>query len=171
MSTVTTYKPHPDPWHGFEEGDPLGDAAVPGQAPYSISKIAEEAVARYCARSFNLPITIARMGAAYGQQGGMPVWHLQAIAAGQPVKTRWDPMTYSPIHDDDIVDQLDVPVLILHGDRDMLTPVSRGRDLRTRIADAEIWVFAGCTHAVVLEFPERVSRHLLDFLSRRVYGP
>ncbi len=71
----------------------------------------------------------------------------------------------------DIVDQLDVPVLILHGDRDMLTPVSSGRDLRTRIADAEIWVFAGCTHAVVLEFPERVSRHLLDFLRRRVYGP
>lgn len=89
-----------------------------------------------------------------------------------------DPEVYfravDALHDhdaSDIVDELDVPVLILHGDRDMLTPVRKGRDLRTRIADAEIWVFAGCTHAVVLEFPERVSRHLLDFLARRVYGP
>ncbi len=107
MSTVTTYKPHPDPWHPFEEGDPLGDAAIPNQAPYSIGKIAEEAVTRYCARSFGLPITIARMGAAYGKQGGLPAFHLHAIAAGEPVKTRWDPMTYSPIHDDDIVAQLE----------------------------------------------------------------
>ena len=25
MSTVTVYKPHPDPWHAFREDDPLGD--------------------------------------------------------------------------------------------------------------------------------------------------
>ena len=102
MSTVTVYKPHADPWHAFTETDPVGDVMLPGQAPYSISKIAEEAVARYCARSFKLPTVIARMGAAYGDRGGMPVWALHAIAAGEPVQTRWDPMTYSPIHDDDI---------------------------------------------------------------------
>ena len=85
MSTVTIYKPHPDPWHAFREDDPLGDAMAPPSAPYSVSKIAEEAVARYCARSFDLPVTIARMGAAYGDQGGLPVWHLDAIAAGEPV--------------------------------------------------------------------------------------
>jgi nucleoside-diphosphate-sugar epimerase len=107
MSTVTTYKPHPDPWHAFTEDDPPGDALVPGQAPYSISKIAQEAVARYCARSMDLPITIARMCAAYGERGGMPVWHMHAIAAGEPVRTRWDPMPYSPIHDDDISAQLE----------------------------------------------------------------
>lgn len=107
MSTVTVYKPHPDPWHPFREDDPLGDAMVPGQAPYSISKIAEEAVARYCARALDLPTTIARMGSAYGEQGGLPAWHLQAIVDGQPVVTRWDPMPYSPIHDDDIAAQLE----------------------------------------------------------------
>jgi nucleoside-diphosphate-sugar epimerase len=107
MSTVTVYKPHPDPWHPFTEDDPLGDAMVPGQAPYSISKISEEAVARSCARTFGLPITIARMGAAYGAQGGLPQWHLEAIAACQPVTTRWDPMPYSPIHDDDIAAQVE----------------------------------------------------------------
>ena len=107
MSTVTVYKPHPDPWHAFREDDPLGDAMAPPSAPYSVSKIAEEGVARYCARSFDLPVTIARMGAAYGDQGGLPVWHLDAIAAGEPVQTRWDPMPYSPIHDDDICAQLE----------------------------------------------------------------
>ena len=40
MSTVTTYKPHPDPWHAFREDDPLGDAMAPPSAPYSVSKIA-----------------------------------------------------------------------------------------------------------------------------------
>jgi nucleoside-diphosphate-sugar epimerase len=107
MSTVTTYKPNPDPWHAFREDDPLGDAMAPPSAPYSVSKIAQEGVARYCARSFDLPVTIARMCAAYGEQGGLPNWHLDAIAAGEPVRTRWDPMPYSPIHDDDIAAQLE----------------------------------------------------------------
>lgn len=107
MSTLSTYRPHPDPWHAFREDDPLGDAMVPPTATYSVSKIAEEGVARYCARSFALPVTIARMGAAYGDQGGLPAWHLDAVAQGQPVQTRWDPMPYSPIHDDDIALQLE----------------------------------------------------------------
>ena len=107
MSTVTTYKPNPDPWHAFTEDDPLGDAMAPPAHTYSISKIAEEAVARYCARSFGLPIVIARMCAAYGEMGGLAKWHLDAVAAGQPVVTRSDPMPYSPIHDDDIAAQLE----------------------------------------------------------------
>ena len=107
MSTVTTYKPHPDPWHAFREDDPLGDAMAPPSAPYSVSKIAQEGVARYCARSFGLPVTIARMCAAYGDQGGLAAWHLDAVARGEPVRTRWDPMPYSPIHDDDIAVQLE----------------------------------------------------------------
>ena len=59
-------------------------------------------MARYCSREFGLPITIARMGSAYGDRGGLPLWHLQAIADGKPVIARWDPLPYSPIHYDDI---------------------------------------------------------------------
>jgi nucleoside-diphosphate-sugar epimerase len=102
MSTLTVYKPHPDPFHAFREDDPIGDQLLPSPQPYSIVKIAEEAVARFCARELDLPITIARMGSAYGDRGGLPMWHLQAIAAGQPVVVRWDPLPYSPIHYDDI---------------------------------------------------------------------
>ena len=83
MSTVTVYKPNPDPWHPFREADPIGDAGLPTPQPYSIVKIAEEAVARYCAREFDLPITIARMGSAYGDRGGLPLWHLQRNRRGQ----------------------------------------------------------------------------------------
>ncbi|XVQ14135.1 NAD-dependent epimerase/dehydratase family protein [Spirillospora sp. CA-255316] len=107
MSTVTVYKPHPDPWHPFREDDPLGDAGLPHPKPYSIGKIAEEAVARYCARAFDLPVTIARMGSAYGDRGGLPASYLHAIAAGRPVHARWDPLPYTPIHDDDIAAQLE----------------------------------------------------------------
>jgi nucleoside-diphosphate-sugar epimerase len=121
MSTLTTYKPHPDPWHAFREDDPLGDALAPVSAPYSVSKIAGEAVARYCARSFDLPVIVARMGSAYGERGGLPAMHLDVIAAGEPVHTRWDPMTYSPIHDDDIaahveplLDAASVPATIVN---------------------------------------------------------
>jgi len=107
MSTVTVYKPHPDPWHPFTEGDPIGDAGLPTPRPYSIVKIAEEAVARYCAREFDLPVTIARMGSAYGDRGGLPLWHLNAIAERRPVVLRWDPLPYSPIHYDDINAQVE----------------------------------------------------------------
>jgi nucleoside-diphosphate-sugar epimerase len=107
MSTVTVYKPHPDPWHPFREDDPLGDAGLATPKPYSIGKIAEEVVARYCARAFDLPITIARMGSAYGARGGLPAFHMDDVAAGRPVRPRWDPLPYTPIHDDDIAAQLE----------------------------------------------------------------
>lgn len=107
MSTLSVYKPHPDPFHAFREGDPIGDQLLPSMGPYSIVKIAEEAVARFCARQLDLPVTIARMGSAYGDRGGLPLWHLQAMAAGQPVVARWDPLPYSPIHYDDIDAQVE----------------------------------------------------------------
>ena len=104
MSTVTVYKPHPDPWHAFRENDPLGDVMLPRPAAVLDLEDRRRGASRATApASFDLPVTIARMNAAYGEQGGLPLWHLDAIAAGEPVKTRWDPMPYSPIHDDDIV--------------------------------------------------------------------
>lgn len=107
MSTLTVYRPHPDPWHASREDDPLGDQKATHSAPYSVSKIAQEAVARYCARAFDLPTVITRMGSAYGNRGGLPVMHLDDIANGRPVQTRWDPIPYSPIHDDDIAAQVE----------------------------------------------------------------
>jgi nucleoside-diphosphate-sugar epimerase len=107
MSTLTVYKPHAEPFHAFREDDPIGDQLLPNPQPYSIVKIAEEAVARYCSRELDLPVTIVRMGSAYGDRGGLPLWHLHALAAGNPVVARWDPLPYSPIHYDDINAQVE----------------------------------------------------------------
>jgi nucleoside-diphosphate-sugar epimerase len=86
-----------------------------------MSKIAQEAVARTCARLFDLPVTIARMNASYGTNGGLPTQHLDALLAGGPVTTRWDPCMYSPIHQDDInaqtealLDAASVPTTIVN---------------------------------------------------------
>jgi len=109
MSTHSVYKPPADgdPWHVFAETDPLGDVNAAHAPTYSMSKIAQEAVARTCARLFDLPVTIARMNASYGPDGtgGLPVMQMDALMAGNPVVTRWDPCMYMPIHTDDITAQ------------------------------------------------------------------
>ncbi|MDA8044645.1 MAG: NAD(P)-dependent oxidoreductase [Actinomycetota bacterium] len=105
MSTHSVYKPQADPRHVFVETDPLGDVNSTVTPTYSVSKIAQEAVARYCSRAFDLPVVIARMNASYGPNGGLPAYHLDAVAQGQPITTRWDPCMYSPIYEDDINEQ------------------------------------------------------------------
>lgn len=107
MSTQSVYKPVDDPWHAFCETDPLGDVNYVMSPTYSISKISEEAVARYCARAFNLPITIARMNASYGPNGGLPTYQMDWMVADQPIIARWDPAPYSIIHQDDINEQVE----------------------------------------------------------------
>jgi len=102
MSTHSVYRPHDDPLHVYVETDPLGEVNSSLSPPYSMSKIAQEAVARTCARLYDLPVTIARMNASYGPNGGLPVYHLDAAVAGERVTTRWDPCPYMPIHEDDI---------------------------------------------------------------------
>ena len=106
MSTHSVYKPQDDPMYVFEETAPLGDCNNTLSPPYSASKIGAEAVARFCSRAFDLPVTIARMNASYGPNGGLPAFHADMIAAGTPVSTRWDPCMYSPIYEDDINDQV-----------------------------------------------------------------
>jgi nucleoside-diphosphate-sugar epimerase len=109
MSTHSVYKPpvDGDPWHVFKETDALGDVNAAHAPSYSMSKISQEAVARTCARLFDLPVTIARMNASYGPDGtgGLPIMQMDALMAGNPVTTRWDPCMYMPIHTDDITSQ------------------------------------------------------------------
>ena len=104
MSTTGVYLPAEDPSHPILETDPLGGSSQPYAPTYCISKIAQEAVAKFAAQAYGLPTTIARMNAAYGDNGGLPALLLDAILAGYPV-----PMfpgrasILSPIHEDDIL--------------------------------------------------------------------
>jgi nucleoside-diphosphate-sugar epimerase len=102
MSTGAVYRPAADASHAYTEPDPLGEGNTPGMATYSMSKIAEEAVARTCARLYDLPVVITRMNAAYGPNGGWVASCLDAIVAGAPVVHGWHGSRYSPIHQDDI---------------------------------------------------------------------
>ncbi len=107
MSTHSVYRPVDDPHHVYAETSPLGDAHAVHSPTYSISKIAQEAVTRTSARLLGLPVVIARMNAAYGPGGGLPIFHLDMIASGRSVPARWDPAPYQPIHDDDVLAQLE----------------------------------------------------------------
>jgi nucleoside-diphosphate-sugar epimerase len=105
MSTASVYQPDADPFHAYLETDPLGNLRTPWAPTYSVSKIGGEAVARTCARLFELPVTIARMNASYGPNGGLPTYHLDTLLAGKPVVVRHDPCPYSVIHQTDINEQ------------------------------------------------------------------
>jgi nucleoside-diphosphate-sugar epimerase len=97
----------PDGHHRFRETDPLGDNHRSLMPTYSISKIAGEVVARFCARQFGVPTTIARLNVPYGDGRGWPAFHLELILAGQPITVHPDgPSLYNPIHVDDMVEQV-----------------------------------------------------------------
>ncbi len=103
-STTGVYKPMGH--HVFAEGDELGDnhGVWPFLRTYSISKIAAEATARWAARRFELPTTIARLSVPYGPRGGWPAIHLEMMLHGNEIPVHVDaPSVYHPIHEDDIV--------------------------------------------------------------------
>lgn len=103
-SSTAVYQPHGH--HAFAEDDPLGDnhRVLEFLATYSISKIATEAMARFCARQLQLPTTIARLNVPYGDHGGWPAFIFEMMKAGMAVPVHHDaPSIYNPIHHDDIV--------------------------------------------------------------------
>src|SRR3954454_22732809 len=89
-SSAAVYQPLHDPHHRFTEDDELGDnhRVWDFMQTYSICKIVAEEFARYGARRFNLPTTIARLNVPYGTQGGWPAMQLEMIINDQPVPVR-----------------------------------------------------------------------------------
>ncbi|MDH4170192.1 MAG: NAD(P)-dependent oxidoreductase, partial [Acidimicrobiia bacterium] len=85
----------------------MGDTRQSYAPTYSVSKIAQEAVARTMARVLDLPTVIARMNVSYGANGGLPAIHLDALREGRPIVMRDPgPTPYCPIHEDDISAQV-----------------------------------------------------------------
>lgn len=108
MSSNGIYAPHEDPWHAPREEDEIGGPNPFWSPTSAISKVAEEAVARYCARAFDLPVTIARLNTPYGPEGRLlPIMHMDSVVAGKEIVARWDPNPYTPIHTDDLCEQLE----------------------------------------------------------------
>ena len=62
---------------------------------------------------------------------------------------------------------VDVPTLIVAGDRDRFTPTWLSRRMALEIPSAELFLVRGGSHTALLERPEEVNRAVLDFLHRR----
>jgi len=89
------------------ETSPLGDNHRALMPTYSLCKIAAESMARFAARQYDLPTTIARFSVPYGDNGGWPWFHLMMMKGGVEVPVHIDePSIYNPIHEDDYVAQI-----------------------------------------------------------------
>ncbi|MFN0183150.1 MAG: alpha/beta fold hydrolase [Aquabacterium sp.] len=58
------------------------------------------------------------------------------------------------------------PVLVVNGDEDVVTPLSRARELAQRLPDARVEVLSRCGHWPTLERPLESQRLLRDFIER-----
>lgn len=168
MSTTGVYRPNPDPWHQYTETDPLGDPTSPSTPTYGISKVSQEAVARFCARQFEISVVIARMNASYGPGGGLPAKHIDRLIAGEPIVLRHDPAPYSPIYEDDIADHslalLDaatVPATIVNfGGDDVVTAqqwIALAAELLGVEPTIEIVPIPGSQPGIALDATKRIS--------------
>ena len=107
MSGMGIYSASEDPWHAYTESDPIGRGATAYAPTSPASKLGVEAVARFCARAFELPITITRLNTFMGVPASFPGMHISAVLAGRPMVAPCDPNPHSPIHVDDMKMQLE----------------------------------------------------------------
>lgn len=64
------------------------------------------------------------------------------------------------------LDRIDVPVLVIAGGRDPLTPLPIARRLVERLADAELMVEPAGTHYALVEFPGEIAAAFRRFADR-----
>jgi pimeloyl-ACP methyl ester carboxylesterase len=68
----------------------------------------------------------------------------------------------------DLLPEIDVPTLVVAGDRDGFTPVGLSRAMADLIPHAELLVVVGGSHTAPIERPELVGETVLGFLARRL---
>ena len=107
VSSAAIYSTPEEHSHLLREGDAIGGAFAAFSPTSPISKVAEESVARFCARAFGLPTTIARLGTVYGRPENLSSMHIRAILAGEAAVVDWDPFFHTPIHVDDMCAQIE----------------------------------------------------------------
>jgi pimeloyl-ACP methyl ester carboxylesterase len=67
------------------------------------------------------------------------------------------------------LDAIDVPTLVVAGDRDLFTPRSAAERMARRIPGSELLVVPGGTHYVCVEYPELVNLRFEKFFRERGY--
>jgi nucleoside-diphosphate-sugar epimerase len=130
MSSMPIYSPNPDPTHLFAETDPIGSTSYAYAPTSPYSKAGVEAVARTCARLFDMKVVIARLNTVAGPPTSMPAQVIRSVLADRPVTLPHAVNMQSPIHMDDMKWQLEAlldaaskPALIVNwgGDEAILT--------------------------------------------------
>ena len=153
VSSLAAYHPPDEPGQLWEERS----AALGGRpvyAPsYGIGKVATEAVVRTLSRTLALPVTIARLGSAYGRHGhgGVPSLAFRKLLAGEPLVTSRASSYHTLISEQDIVEDVEpllraatVPAAILNWcsdetveERELYTWVARAAGLELRLVETE----------------------------------
>lgn len=68
------------------------------------------------------------------------------------------------------LDRIDVPTLILHGDKDPLVPLGNGQNLASRIAGSQLVVLEGAGHLLPLERPVETAGYIFEFFAESREG-
>jgi pimeloyl-ACP methyl ester carboxylesterase len=66
-----------------------------------------------------------------------------------------------------LLSEVRVPTLVIAGERDLFTPMTRSRELAAQIPGAELLVVRGGSHAALVEQPELIALALEKFLRLR----
>ena len=107
VSSHAIYAPNDDPWFECPETGELGRSFAPWSPTSPVTKVAEEAVARFSAIAFGVPVTIARLNTVYGSPENLVSMHIRQLMAGEAVKVPNTPNNHRPIHVLDMCDQVE----------------------------------------------------------------
>jgi len=70
-----------------------------------------------------------------------------------------------------VLPEVDVPTLVIVGDRDLFTPRRAAERMVRRVPGAELLVVPGATHYLAVEYPELVNLRLEKFFRERGWAP
>lgn len=68
----------------------------------------------------------------------------------------------------DVLPTVDVPALVVIGGKDPFSPPHLGHNMADTMPNATLRTVPNGTHGTILEYPEQVNGHVLDFLARLV---
>lgn len=63
---------------------------------------------------------------------------------------------------EDVLGTIQLPTTVVVGDRDLMTPMAQSEYLAEHIAGAELVVFPGCGHMLMLERPDELNRLIVE---------
>jgi nucleoside-diphosphate-sugar epimerase len=106
-SGMPVYSPNPDPTHLFTETDSIGASSYAYAPTSPYSKAGVEAVARFCARAFDMRVVIMRLNTVMGYANCFPSGVIRAVLSDRPLQAPHENNMHSPVHIEDMKHQLE----------------------------------------------------------------